>query len=64
MKKDSIVIIGASTAAVAAVGAIRETGDKAPITVVSREEWYSRPLISYYLEGKIRDEDILYCPGI
>lgn len=48
------VIIGNGTAAVGTIEGIRSIDSTTPITVVSKEDHpvYSRPLISYYLEGK------------
>ena len=52
MKK--YVIIGNGTAAVGCIEGIRSADKDGEITVVSEEKYhvYSRPLISYYLEGK------------
>jgi len=59
MKNDSTkyLVIGNSVAAVAAVEAIRETDAAGSIVMVSREpkHVYSRPLISYWLAGKVDD---------
>lgn len=54
------VIIGASAASIAACEAIRRRDQKSPITVISDEKHgpYSRSLISYYLAGEIKKEDI------
>lgn len=59
------VIIGNSTAAVYAVEGIRSVDTKGKITVVSDETHaaYGRPLISYYLYGKISLENIGYRPA-
>ena len=48
------VIIGNSTAAVAAIEGIRSVDNVGEITVLTDEiyEAYGRPLISYYLWGK------------
>ena len=58
------VIIGNSTAAVGAVEAIRGTDNRNPITIISDEPYhtYSRPLISYFLAGKVTEEKMLYRP--
>ncbi|MBQ8108296.1 MAG: FAD-dependent oxidoreductase, partial [Ruminococcus sp.] len=58
------VIIGNGTAAVGCIEGIRSTDPHSPITVISGEEHhvYSRPLISYYLEGKTDLEKMLYRP--
>ena len=56
------VIIGNGTAAVGCIEGIRSVDKKGEITVVSKENHpvYSRPLISYYLEGKTDLERIKY----
>lgn len=56
------VIIGNGTAAVGCIEGIRSVDKKGGITVVSKENRpvYSRPLISYYLEGKTDLERIKY----
>ncbi len=56
------IIIGNGTAAVGAIEGIRSMSSEDAITVVSRENHpvYSRPLISYYLEGKTDLERMLY----
>lgn len=56
------VIIGNSTAAVNAIEAIREIDREGSITVLSDEKYFSygRPLISYYLYGKISLENMNY----
>lgn len=56
------VIIGNSTAAVNAIEAIREIDREGSITVLSDEKHFSygRPLISYYLYGKISLENMNY----
>lgn len=58
------VIIGNSTAAIGAVEAIRDIDTRNPITVISDEPYhtYSRPLISYYLAGKVTEDKMLYRP--
>ena len=55
-------IIGNSTAAIGAVEAIRKNDQKSPITIISDEPYltYSRPLISYLLQGKIDKEKMYY----
>ncbi len=57
-----VVIIGNSAAAVGCIEAIRKCGGKADITVISDETHhvYSRPLISYYLAGKVIPENMVY----
>ena len=58
------VIIGNSAAAVGAVEGIRIIDNKNPITIISDEPYhtYSRPLISYYLAGKVTEDQMLYRP--
>ena len=62
MKK--YVIIGNGTAAVGCIEGIRSVDAEGGITVVSAEEHavYSRPLISYLLEGKTDVERMKYRP--
>lgn len=59
------VIIGNSTAAIGAVEGIRVKDKTGQITIISDEEYhtYSRPLISYYLEGKTDEEKMKYRPN-
>ncbi len=56
------VIIGNGPAAVSCIDGIRSVDAEGSITVVSKEAHpaYFRPLISYYLEGKSK-EDNIYC---
>ena len=56
------VIIGNSAAAVGAVAGIRAVDKAGAITIISDEPYhtYSRPLISYWLQGKVTDENIYY----
>ena len=56
------VIIGNGTAATGCIEGIRSLDRKGKITVVSKEKHpvYSRPLISYYLEGKTDLERMKY----
>lgn len=58
------VIIGNGVAAVGCIEGIRAADRSGGITVVSEEKHhvYSRPLISYYLEGKTDTERMLYRP--
>ncbi len=58
------VIIGNSTAAVGCIEGIRSVDPEGAITVVSSEPYhtYSRPLISYLLEGKTDGERMKYRP--
>lgn len=56
------VIIGNSAAAVGTIAGIREFDSTGNITVISDEKYhtYSRPLISYWLQGKVTDKNIMY----
>ena len=56
------VIIGNSAAAVGCIECIRKVDTKGEITVISDEthHTYSRPLISYYLLGKVTRETMRY----
>ncbi len=56
------VIIGNSVAAVHAVEAIRGVDKKGSISIVSAEEAlnYSRPLLSYYLGGRITEDRLSF----
>lgn len=58
----SYVIIGNSTAAVGAAEGIRRLDRTTPIVMISDEPYhtYSRPLISYYLGGKVAQDKIFY----
>ncbi|MBR6045366.1 MAG: NAD(P)/FAD-dependent oxidoreductase [Ruminococcus sp.] len=58
------VIVGNGTAAAGCIEGIRSTDPKGNITVISAEEHhvYSRPLISYLLEGKTDLERMKYRP--
>lgn len=60
MKK--YVIIGNSAAAIGTVQGIREVDKDGSITIISDEKHhtYSRPLISYWLEGKVEDKNMYY----
>jgi len=57
-------IIGNSAAAIGAVEGIRKIDQDSPITVISAESYhtYSRPLISYYLAGKVPADKMYYRP--
>ncbi|MBP5268778.1 MAG: NAD(P)/FAD-dependent oxidoreductase, partial [Ruminococcus sp.] len=59
------VIIGNGTAAVGCIEGIRSIDSEGAITVISGEEHhvYSRPLISYLLEGKTDLERMKYRPA-
>lgn len=56
------VIIGNSAAAIGCIEGIRKVDTKGEITVISDEthHTYSRPLISYYLLGKVTRETMRY----
>ncbi|WP_418791626.1 NAD(P)/FAD-dependent oxidoreductase [Phosphitispora sp. TUW77] len=56
------VIIGNSAAAVGAIEGIRKVDRKGGITVISDEPYhtYSRPLISYWLAGKVVEDKLIY----
>lgn len=56
------VIIGNSAAAVGTIEGIRQIDKTGKITVISDESYhtYSRPLISYWLMGKVTDKNIYY----
>jgi NAD(P)H-nitrite reductase large subunit len=58
------LIIGNSAAAVGAVEGIREVDKQGDITVISKEKYhtYSRPLISYLLQGKTTLQNMKYRP--
>jgi NAD(P)H-nitrite reductase large subunit len=66
MKKDSAkyLLVGNSVAAVAAVEAIREADESGSVIMISREprHVYSRPLISYWLAGKVDDQRMDWRP--
>lgn len=54
------VIIGASAAGLATAEAIRKADDKGSITILTEEAYlpYSRPEISYYLKGRVKESDM------
>lgn len=56
------LIIGNSAAAIGAIEAIRKYDQENSITVISAEPYlaYSRPLISYFLAGKVSGEKMYY----
>lgn len=58
------LIIGNSAAGISGVSAIRKRDTESKITVVSDEEYpsYCRCLISYYLAGEVKKENIFYRP--
>ncbi len=59
------VIIGNSSAAIGCIEGIRQVDTTSTITVISNETYhtYGRPLISYWLEGKVSDENMYYRPS-
>ncbi|MEJ2744384.1 MAG: FAD-dependent oxidoreductase [bacterium] len=61
-KSHHYVIVGNSVAGIAAIEAIREHDRDRSILVIDREmrEAYSRPLISYYLEGRVDEEQMRF----
>lgn len=58
------LIIGNSTSAVGAVEAIRGAGDQSSIGIIAHESehTYSRPLITYFVSGKVEEKNIYYRP--
>ncbi|MDO4831150.1 MAG: FAD/NAD(P)-binding oxidoreductase, partial [Clostridia bacterium] len=58
MKK--YIIIGASAAGLACAEQIRKEDSEGSITVLTREAYlpYSRPSISYYLKGAVKENDM------
>lgn len=58
------VIIGNSIAGINAIEGIRECDREGPITVISGENHYAygRPLITYWLENRIQEQEIYYRP--
>ncbi|MDR1195663.1 MAG: FAD-dependent oxidoreductase [Endomicrobium sp.] len=56
------LIIGNSAAGINAADAIRTLDKKGAVTIVSNEEFpaYGRPLISYFLSGKVKAENMNY----
>lgn len=56
------LIIGNSVAAVGAVEGIRRIDSESPVTMIADEPYpaYSRPLISYYLEDKVSENEMGY----
>ena len=64
MHQATYVIIGNSIAAIHAIEGIRELDRDGSIIVISDEKThvYSRPLISYYLAQKVKEDQILYRP--
>lgn len=62
MSEPRYLIVGNSVAAVHCIEAIRAAGREGPITVVSDEELvnYSRPLLSYWLGGRISEDRLAF----
>lgn len=58
------LLIGNSTAAIGAVEAIRSIDKDSSIGIVTSEyeHTYSRPLITYFVSGKVKEENIYYRP--
>ena len=56
------IIIGNSAAAIGAIEGIRKVDRESAITLFSNESYhtYSRPLISYFLAGKVNEGNMLY----
>lgn len=54
------VIIGASAAGLAAAEAVRKEDPQGTVTILTEEAYmpYSRPSISYYLKGKVKESDM------
>ena len=59
-----IVIIGNSAAGVAAAEALRQRDKESRISIVSKESFlaYERPKILDFLEGKLKERQLCYCP--
>ena len=59
------VIIGNSVAGIAAAQAFRSADAASELAIISSEPCaaYSRPLITYYLAGKVEDRRMLYRPA-
>lgn len=55
------VIIGASAAGLAAAQEIRRTDKSSSLTLITEESYmpYSRPSISYYLKGQVKESDMM-----
>ena len=54
------VIVGACAAGLAAAEAVRKADAKGNITMLTEEAYfpYSRPSISYFLKGKVKENDM------
>lgn len=60
-KTQRFVIVGASAAGTSAAETLRRYDPNAQITVVSDEKMtYSKPLLSYYLAGKLGEEQLFF----
>jgi len=62
MKKFKYIIIGNSAGAIGGVQGIRKIDQASEILIITSEPWetYSRPLISYWLQGKVKREKMHY----
>lgn len=62
--KYDVLIIGNSTAAVGAVEALRKYGNTGSIGIIAHEteHTYSRPLITYFMAGKVAEDNVYYRP--
>ena len=62
LNKTKYLIIGNSAGAIGGVTGIRREDTDGSITIISAEKHhtYSRPLISYWLEGKVSQEKMIY----
>ena len=62
MNRAPYLIVGNSFAAMGGVDGIRKVDAEGSITVIAREPYcaYSRPLVSYWLAGKVSDSQMLY----
>ncbi|MGV8906419.1 MAG: NAD(P)/FAD-dependent oxidoreductase [Acetobacterium sp.] len=62
MEKVKYIIIGNSAAAIGGIQGIRKVDQENEILIITSEPWqtYSRPLISYWLQGKVKREKMHY----
>ena len=62
LSKYDYLIVGNSTAAIGAIEAIRKYDKTTSIAIIApeTEHTYSRPLITYYLAGKVEEDNIYY----
>ena len=62
MNRAPYLIVGNSFAAMGGVDGIRKVDAEGSITVIAKEPYcaYSRPLVSYWLAGKVSDSQMLY----